>query len=397
MKNMKNRNINIFIITWLAASSLFLSSLHFVKAEPTPTSAPTPQTPATQNPSNTSTPANQTNPTQNSSTTPNSTTTNTNSPGGSAGSESGLVKCGVSRDCTICDIFILIRDIFNFALGLLAALAVVSIVIGGVYVLTSAGNPGRVGEGYGIITNAVIGILLVISSFLLFSFVLVALGFQSANFSAVFDFQDGQIFSVKCDTASTFNDRGTSGGGQGTISGEGGGSGNVGSLNVACVDSKNIDDEISAVLRTISLYEGTSTRQGYFTIQGYTYVPESTNQHPARVVDRSDAYGRYQMLSTTWPGWAARAGVPRNSNGTFNISPVYQDAAVARFLTDNSIATCSSFAASARNNAGTYNKACQWTSIPGCATQSNPTTSRYPDAAAVCNQLLADERTGNCK
>lgn len=124
---------------------------------------------------------------------------------------SGLVKCGLSqgRDCTICDIFILVRDIFNFALGLLATLAVLSIVIGGFYVVTSAGNSGRVNEGYSIITNAVIGLLLVMASFLLFSFVLVALGFQSANFSAILDFQDGQIFSVKCDNASTFNDRGT--------------------------------------------------------------------------------------------------------------------------------------------------------------------------------------------
>jgi len=129
------------------------------------------------------------------------------------GGSSGLVKCGVSRDCTICDIFILVRDIFNFALGLLATLAVLSIVIGGFYVVTSAGNSGRVSEGYSIITNAVIGLLLVMASFLLFSFVLVALGFQSANFSAIFDFQDGQIFSVKCDNASAFNDRGTGGGG----------------------------------------------------------------------------------------------------------------------------------------------------------------------------------------
>jgi len=139
--------------------------------------------------------------------------TNSSSPEGSTGSETGLVKCGVSRDCTICDIFILVRDIFNFALGLLAALAVLSIVIGGFYVVTSAGNSGRVSEGYSIITNAVIGLLLVMASFLLFSFVLVALGFQSANFSAIFDFQDGQIFSVKCDNASAFNDRGTGGGG----------------------------------------------------------------------------------------------------------------------------------------------------------------------------------------
>jgi|GEM_PF-7035913 len=144
---------------------------------------------------------------------------NTNTVEAQVGGSSGLVKCGVSRDCTICDIFILVRDIFNFALGLLAALAVLSIVIGGFYVVTSAGNSGRVSEGYSIITNAVIGLLLVMSSFLLFSFVLVALGFQSANFSAIFDFQDGQIFNVKCDNASTFNDRGTGGGGVATTPG----------------------------------------------------------------------------------------------------------------------------------------------------------------------------------
>jgi muramidase (phage lysozyme) len=315
-------------------------------------------------------------------------------PGGSTGSETGLVKCGVSRDCTICDIFILIRDIFNFALGLLASLAVLSIVIGGVYILTSAGNPGGVSTGYGIITNAVIGLLLVMSSFLLFSFLLVGLGFQEQNFSAVFTFQSGKIFEVKCDNASTFNDNGSNGAGGATT---GGGSGNVGSLSVACVDANNISDEASAILRTISLYEGVSTRKGYFTIQGYSYAPENTIQHPARIVSSSDAYGRYQMLSTTWPGWAAAAGVPKNSNGTFNISPQYQDAAVAKFLQTTGISTCDSFAASAKRNAGTYGQACQWTSIPGCATQSNPTTAKYPDAAATCKQLLKDEQTGACK
>ncbi len=137
-------------------------------------------------------------------------------PGGSTGAETGLVKCGVSRDCTICDIFILIRDVFNFALGLLASLAVLSVVIGGVYILTSAGNPGAVSTGYGIITNAVIGLLLVMASFLLFSFLLVGLGFQEQNFSAVLTFQPGKIFEVKCDTASTFNDNGGNGGGAAT-------------------------------------------------------------------------------------------------------------------------------------------------------------------------------------
>jgi muramidase (phage lysozyme) len=314
---------------------------------------------------------------------------------GSTVSESGLVKCGTSRDCTICDIFILVRNVFNFALGLLAALAVVSIVIGGVYILTSAGDSGKTREGYSIITNAVIGLLLVMSSFLLFSFVLVSLGFQSANFSAVIEFRPGEVFNVKCDNASTFNDRGQNGGGQGTLSGEGGGSGNVGSLNVACIDSKNINDEISAVLRTISLYEGVSTRSGYFTLQGNYSYPENTLNHPDVVRSSSTAYGRYQMLTPTWRGWAARAGVPK-AGSDYNISPVYQDATVARFLSDENIANCQSFASSA-GKYGQYGKACQWTSIPGCRTQPNDTTRKYPDANAVCNKLLEDEKTGNCK
>lgn len=135
---------------------------------------------------------------------------------GSSGSESGLVKCGVSRDCTICDIFILLRDIFTFALGLLASLAVISIVIGGIYVLTSSGNSGMVSNGYSIITNAVIGLLLVMASFLLFSFLLVGLGFQTANFSALLTFEPGRVFNVNCDNSSTFNDNGQNGGGQAT-------------------------------------------------------------------------------------------------------------------------------------------------------------------------------------
>ena len=311
---------------------------------------------------------------------------------GSPGSETGLVKCGVSRDCTICDLFILARDIFTLALQLLAALAVMSMVIGGIYMLVSAGNPTIYGQGVDIITNAVIGLLLVMASFLLFSFLLVGLGFQSQNFSQVLTFQSGRLFEIKCDNSSTFGGQPLGGSATGPD-----GSGNVGSLNVSCIASSNISDEVSAILRTISLYEGVATQRGYATTQGYCYYHNlsGTPVHPRRVCDRSDAFGKYQMLSTTWVGWAARAGVPRVGSD-YNIAPVYQDAAVAKFLADENIATCRSFAASA-GNSGTYGKACQWTSIPGCATQPNDTTRKYPDAVAVCNKLLEDEKTGACK
>lgn len=305
--------------------------------------------------------------------------TNSSSPGGATGSETGLVKCGVSRDCTICDIFILVRDIFNFALGLLAALAVLSIVIGGFYVVTSAGDSGRVSEGYSIITNAVIGLLLVMSSFLLFSFVLVALGFQSANFSAIFDFQEGKIFSVKCDNASAFNDRGTDGGGVATPPS---GPIDIGTLNVACLSDPTLTGELSAVLRAISVYE-TPSRGG---ADSYKLPPNSAT-----------ASGRYQIINSTWSGWSASAGVREKTTSAYQASPASQDRAAAWWLRDNNITTCDSFAASARANVCSYIGACQWTPVPGCAAcnddrfgQPNDTTRAYPDFAALCKTLDAD-------
>lgn len=320
---------------------------------------------------------------------------------GTASPETGLVKCGTSRDCTICDIFILIRDVFNWALGLLASLAVLSIVIGGVYILTSAGNPGGVSTGYGIITNAVIGLLLVMSSFLLFSFLLVGLGFQEQNFSAILTFQPGKVFEVKCDTASGFNDNGSNGGGTTTT---GGGSSNVGISGIACLDATNIDDETSAVMRAISYYEvKRGARAGYFTGNGGKTLPENTTTHPGATGGSSDAYGRYQIIEATWNGWAASAGVPKNGS-SYNISPQYQDAAVASYLKRSNINTCDSFAASGKANKCSYRGACQWTPIPGCAAcpnrrfgQPNGQTNNQPDFAALCKRLLTDEQTGACK
>ncbi len=149
----------------------------------------------------------------------------------------GLLKCGYSRDCTLCDMFILIRDIFNFLLSILGGVGVLSIVIGGIYMIISSGNPQMYQQGISIITNAVIGLVLAASSFLIFGFGLQALGFQEQNFAAAFTFQSGQFFEVRCDNASNFNDRGGWGTGWSGfgIEGSSNGAGNPGNAgNVSC-------------------------------------------------------------------------------------------------------------------------------------------------------------------
>lgn len=320
-------------------------------------------------------------------TTPPNTTpggSGTSSVAGNPGSETGLVKCGVSRDCTICDIFILIRDIFTFALGLLASLAVLSMVIGGIYILVSAGNSGMVSQGYSIITNAVVGLLLVMASFLLFSFLLVGLGFQEANFSSVLTFRPGEIFEVKCDSASTFNDDGQNGGGQATSPSTPGGSSSTGIENVACLDDKSITGELSAVMRAISYYEANGG-----AASGYSLGQRSD----------SGAFGRYQMIPSTWRDWAAKANVNPNDR-----SPSNQDQAVAGYLRREQLTTCDAFAQSGQRDTCSFNGACQWTPIPGCAAcnrtvpglgntrygQPNDFTRAQPDFAAFCKRLDAD-------
>lgn len=219
---------------------------------------------------------------------------------GNAGTETGLVKCGVSRDCTICDIFILIRDIFTFALGLLASLAVLSMVIGGVYILVSAGNSGMVSQGYSIITNAVVGLLLVMASFLLFSFLLVGLGFQEANFSSVLTFRPGEIFEVKCDSASTFNSAGPNGGGQATTGG-----GTSGGVTGGTVSPQEI--------RSLALGAGFTPDQARI-MEAIAMAESSGNSSAHNKVPPDNSYGLWQinMIGALGPERRAQLGLSRN-------------------------------------------------------------------------------------
>ncbi|MFZ5559196.1 MAG: pilin [Patescibacteria group bacterium] len=85
-----------------------------------------------------------------------------------AGNLSGpLVPCGTKasgRDCTLCDIFVMIQNIIDFILIAIFIIAPVFIVVGGVIILSSTGIPERVGLGKRIVFNTIIGLAIALLS-----------------------------------------------------------------------------------------------------------------------------------------------------------------------------------------------------------------------------------------
>lgn len=110
--------------------------------------------------------------------------------------------------------------------------------------------------------------------------------------------------------------------------------------------------EIRALLRAISYAEGAEDAAGYQREVGGKEYPATTRVHPGAENTRrytqtgynSDAFGRYQMLSSTWAGWAKDAGVPTAKSGHnnqgeayYDISPRYQDQAVLTYLRNQGV------------------------------------------------------------
>jgi len=83
--------------------------------------------------------------------------------------EAALVPCGPGpgRECTWCDFGVLIKNIIDFMIYLVFPLAAVMIVVGGIMIMTAGGSTERVANGRGIITAAIIGILIALLSWLI--------------------------------------------------------------------------------------------------------------------------------------------------------------------------------------------------------------------------------------
>lgn len=87
----------------------------------------------------------------------------------------GLVPCGGPGEgmCTLCDFFRLGQNIINFLLTDVALpLTTVMIAVGGVMLAISGGSPKRQELGKKILTSAVIGLIVVLASWLILNTVI---------------------------------------------------------------------------------------------------------------------------------------------------------------------------------------------------------------------------------
>jgi predicted secreted protein len=93
--------------------------------------------------------------------------------------EGGLVPCGRSCDdpttdvceccpCTLCHLFVLFKRVVDFVfLNIVLPLGVLMIVIGGVMLLTAAGDPGRINQGKSVIKAVIIGLVIIFIAWLI--------------------------------------------------------------------------------------------------------------------------------------------------------------------------------------------------------------------------------------
>jgi hypothetical protein len=81
--------------------------------------------------------------------------------------------CGAYQ---INDFIVIAVKVVNIILGVVGSLALLMFIYGGGYMLLSAGNKERVQKGRSIIINAVIGLVIVFTSYLIIQFVMSSLG-----------------------------------------------------------------------------------------------------------------------------------------------------------------------------------------------------------------------------
>lgn len=86
------------------------------------------------------------------------------------------------EDCTLCHFLLLIKNIIVLITEIAFAIAAFFFIVGGISFLISGGSPEKIEKAKKTITSAVIGMVIVLTSYLIVVSIIVALGGKEAYF-----------------------------------------------------------------------------------------------------------------------------------------------------------------------------------------------------------------------
>lgn len=93
----------------------------------------------------------------------------------------GLVPCGRGGQdmCTLCDLVVGIKDVVDYLLKIAVGIAVLAMCVGGILYIVSVGDPGLIEMGKNAMKNAVIGIVICVTAFLIINTTMLYIGTQT--------------------------------------------------------------------------------------------------------------------------------------------------------------------------------------------------------------------------
>lgn len=96
------------------------------------------------------------------------------------------IPCAGEENCTPCDLVLVVTNIIDLILGYSGVILMVFIIVGGIFMLTSWGNTGRIDVGKKIITAGIIGIVIVFLAWTLVNIVFLAMiGTTGDSFASI--------------------------------------------------------------------------------------------------------------------------------------------------------------------------------------------------------------------
>lgn len=192
-----------------------------------------------------------------------------------------------------------------------------------------------------------------------------------------------------------------------------------GAKGIACLalkDAPGLTPNMRALMRAISYIEGASDKEGYRRLVGGRQIPGNT--HPG-IEDPnlfrttgldSDAFGRYQFISTTYIKDAQAAGIPVakegvNSKGEkyYRMTDADQDFVMYNKLksysglqADVDAGTLSIEEIAQKHSGPNYYGLCQWASMPTCAYQKQQ-SQKSSQFYGIYRELQKEENSpGGC-